>query len=260
MKLTIKIILIFFTSNCYSQGWEVNTIDYGGEKYFYYPKTQSEKYVMMTSDLKWVWKIFKRGNYQTEKFPKDGLWIQLFTEDTTKVARIFEISDSLLTGNYEIYYFNGTLREKGRLDKGDKTGFWTFYHSNGQKEQEGVYYVKNLRHDYQTSKRLGIWKSWYSNGTLKSQKQYDSLDYNTGLWTDYFENGVLKKVANYKANLLDGEYSEYAENGQILVSHNYEKGTISDSLSTFYYPNGQIEKQGQFKNNTEIGKWTYYFQ
>ena len=214
---------------------------------------------MFAHDLEWVWKKFRRGDFRNDKFPTDGTYIQFYKEDTTRVARIFTIADSVLNGRYRSYRFNGKLEEDGNMDAGESTGHWTYYFPNGQMKREGRYRVETLGKAYRMSEPIGTWRHWHENGKLRLIQEYTDDSRRTGLWIYYHDNGQIQSQLHYVDNQLNGKSEKYAPNGQLLASETYQNGIIIDSVSTHYYANGKVHKQGQLSKNIPVGPWTYNF-
>ena len=61
-----------------------------------------------------------------------------------------------------------------------------------------------LKGIYKDGKPHGEWKSYYYNGGLESEKEYDN-GAGTGEWKTYYENGSLKWKGIYKNGKLIAE-------------------------------------------------------
>ncbi len=83
---------------------------------------------------------FKEAFETTEDEPRAKLGIKYYWFKSRKVhATQSDYSGELLNGQYTKYYYSNQLAEKGKFNKGKKTG---------------------------------TWKSWYDNGALASRKKY----------------------------------------------------------------------------------------
>ncbi len=107
-----------------------------------------------------------------------------------------QFSESPFTGEVIYLDLNSQPYENeklfmGKVSNGKKIGKWKYWHSNGQKKEEGTY--KNGKLDGKMTK-------WFENG----QKGYEGIFKDGklhGLWTEWYENGQKKKEGTYK----DGE-------------------------------------------------------
>jgi antitoxin component YwqK of YwqJK toxin-antitoxin module len=98
--------------------------------------------------------------------------------------------------------------------------------------------------------KIGEWKWYYENGTLKEEGSFDEQSYQTGIWKTYFPNGVLrseeKKDKGYSSDLVkyhtngkvrlkktdSGTYTEYYTTGEIYT---VEKKILGVSTGVSYY-------------------------
>ena len=58
------------------------------------------------------------------------------------------------------YWKNNKLMSVGVEKAGLEEGHWIYYHYNGTKWTEG---------DYRNGQKVGVWKSWYDDGTLNQE-------------------------------------------------------------------------------------------
>ena len=88
-----------------------------------------------------------------------------------------------------IHFFesiDGALHYELNLLK-NYTGYWIYWDSDGQKENEGY---------YSDGKRHGHWTYWYNNGRKECEGEYLD-DKIIGKWTCWHDNGLKKHVTNY---------------------------------------------------------------
>jgi antitoxin component YwqK of YwqJK toxin-antitoxin module len=101
------------------------------------------------------------------------------------------VTGKLLHGDFTMKGKKQRLIEKGKFDKGLKTGWWLQWHQNG------------------LMKSKIFWKEGYKEG--------DVYQYST--------DGALKRRGRYKNNLLEGRILEYDENNR-LTETRYHNGQL----------------------------------
>ena len=125
----------------------------------------------------------------------------------------------------------------------------------------------------------GEWKTWYTNGMLKSEYFYQKNQIE-GLYSHYDSLGIVTKTETYKKSILEGVTSDFNENGALIKTTDYKKGIVTgfvkeflegvvlleqktykkDSLDgewTSWYDNGTQKVVRLYKNGTPIGNWIF---
>ena len=100
-------------------------------------------------------------------------------------------------------------------------GDFEIFFQNGQLKEKGI--VKNGVLD-------GIWESYYENGQLEIKTTYIKGK-NNGLYTSYFENGQIKFETIYINNIRQNYYKWYDMNGN-LIEENCTKTKVLRGKST----------------------------
>lgn len=183
-----------------------------------------------------------------------------------------EYSDEKLSGFWYYYHKNGNLEYYGEYVNDKSSGPWNFFYETGKKSAEL---------NFEDGKKQGLYKKYYETGGLKEVGTYsmDSLEgdltyyYEIGTvqskgntvnnkidgeWKVYYANGNLKGIYNYKNDLYDGEYTEYAVDGKtILKKLNYKEGQYN-GLQQTYYSNGQLEVETNYANGERSGEFKKY--
>jgi hypothetical protein len=96
--------------------------------------------------------------------------------------------------------------------------FTKMYHSNQLAEQG----------QFKDGLRVGLWKTWYSNGVLASILNYKK-GLRCGKYFRYNENGILVENGKFSSNLKTGKWTNN-ENKEITT---YRKGVIVKQKETF---------------------------
>lgn len=219
--------------------------------------------------------------------------------DAGKVQGIGEMNKSNSDFIGPVVYFNdiGSVSAIGQYDsKGDQTGEWKWYNSNGDLFRRSTFIKGKLEGvtEIYNDEDGGLLKSLnFANDELNGQSDYYKLigyKYQTNNYKDgqfdgietgyspdgsisykynykqgliegaaesYYDDGTLFYKGSYKEGLLEGEVVGYYRDGQTKYIENYSKGELDGSYK-YYHINGQLSNQGQFKNGNRSGAWTEY--
>jgi hypothetical protein len=105
-------------------------------------------------------------------------------------------------GEWSFHYPDGSLREQGRYDNGQRIGTWRQWHKDGQLISEG-----ERRFDAGTSasERQGAWTFWYADGTVRARGLF-SAGRREGPWEFFDEEGLAdpEQTGSY----VDGERTD----------------------------------------------------
>lgn len=143
--------------------------------------------------------------------------LKAFKDKNTKDGEI------VLTGEFIIYYEDGTKRMSGTLLKGKKDGYIFNYNEKG--------IIRDMEN--------------YSLDVLNSRDTY-------------YESGKLKKVNNFENDLLNGEFKEFYESGNLKYHYYYKDGKHHGEGKN-YYENGNLEAKGNLIEGKQDGLWKYYY-
>ena len=108
----------------------------------------------------------------------------------------------------------------------------------------------------ENGKKIGKWKQYYSQGSLKSTGYYNKNKKDKE-WTlfypsEYGSNKKIKSKVLYKNGKMNGNYIEYYQNGNkrsegmVLLSAMHGKWT-------FWYHSGKKELECEFEHGTSVG-------
>jgi antitoxin component YwqK of YwqJK toxin-antitoxin module/CHAT domain-containing protein/tetratricopeptide (TPR) repeat protein len=277
----------------------------GNQKDFwitYYPTGQIQKKGLIVKDLmEGLWLgYYENGHFNSKSFYKNGLlngpWEWYNTEGILEETGTY-LNDNKF-GNWTIYY-NGAkaLLKKGTYDSaGKETGYWIYYHANGNKKSEG---------EMRNGGNHGNWRFYYEDGSLKTEGLLLKGFYEGEIKT-YHSSGKLESVAMYERDTIHGAYVGYYENGNVqakgekahghkigLWIYNFQSGltdgteefsmgvlngkTVNyhtdgtvkdetiysngkrDGLFTSYYSNKNVAVKGLYKMEKRTGEWSWYF-
>ncbi len=172
-----------------------------------------------------------------------------FDSDSSKVREVYHFSakDSTLSGTYEAFYLNGSLKTLGWYEKNKPDSVWHYYYENGRKKAIGR---------FKKGTPKGYWKYYFENGNIKSEGKLDGRD-KEGFWKFYYENDGVKSSGKYDNNQKEGIWNYFFEDGSIKAQAIIKKGT---GQYTEFYPSGNRRMEGQNINDKSEGEWTYYFE
>lgn len=199
-EVAATVILILITVRLIGQLIPVEPIqvEWKGERYWKYQSVDQHN----NTPFKFNYQYDSLGQYLgwVYEFPRDGEWISFFNKDSTKVASIFHVKDSLLNGK--------SIQ----------------YHLNGQKESEFEFYNRQ---------EIGYTRYWNKEGSLISEEQYEYKDYGhfqasirVGEWKKWDDEGNLIRIINFQDDELHGQQLEFYINGQIKLEEFYISGEI----------------------------------
>lgn len=112
-------------------------------------------------------------------------------------------------------------------------------------EKDGILYYPNVHTPF----------------TGKYIKKHDILVYKNGyphgLWRTFYSNGRLKSIENWYEGKLHGVYILYRDNGNKILEVTYFMGKEEGDYKV-YYPNGNIRIIGQLEDGEAVGVWRFY--
>ncbi len=111
----------------------------------------------------------------------------------------YDIINGIKHGDFMLYYENGTLQIKGKIDSNKNVDKWQYFYPDGSLESEGYF--------------------------LDDQPE--------GRWVWYFPNGQLKEEGSYHKGKRVGWWKQFDESGNLIFEDEFEKNdslAIEDSL------------------------------
>jgi len=105
---------------------------------------------------------------------------------------------------------------------------------------------------YLNNRRSGMWKTYYSNGNLKSEITYN-LGRKNGPYVLYYEDGTEMERGNWAKNRMKGEYQLSYENGKPRQKFNYDESGRRDGKQEYFYEDGTPMIVVEFKDGKESG-------
>lgn len=160
---------------------------------------------------------------------------------------IFGFFNLINAQSYEIY--NGDTVNV--IDANNfKQGYWV-EHSQYSKE-------KIREGNYIDGKKEGLWKAYYSKGSLKSEITYKHGD-KYGKAKIYFENGNIAEEGVWLIDKWVNKYKAYYQNGKLSYVWNYNEYGTRSGYQRYYYENGNIKIEGEWQDGKENGVIREYY-
>lgn len=119
-----------------------------------------------------------------------------------------------------------------------------------QKVEEGV---------YKSSRKAGLWTSYYSNGNKKNEIEYKN-GRPSGPYKTYYSNGILQENGIWKNNRNVGTFKRFYENGKPSQEFNFNETGKRDGKQKYFYDNGQLMIEGTWNGGQESGTLMEYYE
>lgn len=195
----------------------------------------------------------KDGSLIFEGDFRDGLETGTFTyyyHDGTVRMRNTYIVDGTVC-NHEAYDEQGHLLARGRYNRHNRDGHWTFYNEAGRVVKEadynmgvkdGTHIVFGANNDtaevttWHNNRRHGRWwKRIGTNGYITGTYQEGGLQ---GTLLEYDDNGQLVREGKYSNGLKHGA-NRYFEDGTLVVDERWNNGILLDRRVLLLTPDTQ---------------------
>ncbi|MBX2966305.1 MAG: TonB family protein [Cyclobacteriaceae bacterium] len=147
----------------------------------------------------------------------------------------------------KVFGINDVVKQIGTYSDNEiytRDGFFTLFHSNGQKKEEGF---------YKDNSKVGKWIKWYKNGRLKEEGFYnDSKDRTQRFKVNNFYDSLGNKL------VTDGNGVYITDEDEPL---NYAKGQLENDLKTGkwigYFTNGEVAFEEDYLNGKLVKGVSY---
>ena len=176
----------------------------------------------------------------------------------SRIDMRFFVLISILSFSLTNYFSQSDTINQKNPENGRKTGYWIITGSMSDlkgydadaKVEEGV---------FKNSRKNGLWKRFWPNGSLKSEIIYKN-GRSTGSYTTYFNNGQLEEKGTMQNGLLVGEFELYWPNGETRQLKTFNELGATEGRVQYFYENGSPELDFTTVNGKETGTSTWYFE
>jgi antitoxin component YwqK of YwqJK toxin-antitoxin module len=174
-----------------------------------------------------------------------------------------ELSNSW-TADYRYFFTNGQVSQEGRVENGQRSGWWTFRNESGNKLKEieytaGVVPAPNGSGD--TLHYKGRIKGYHPNGYLLYEGYVldESFSYSCATETDLsFEDiwytGFYDSLGNQTLQNNSGKVYDYHVN-TVKRMEGFIRNGLYDSTWYRYSIGGTLESAGKYRNGKKDGRW-----
>ncbi len=125
---------------------------------------------------------------------------------------------------------------------GKQHGYWIITENN-VKTEEG-------RFDH--GNKVGVWKGYYPNGSIKQILTYKENKPN-GYAKFYYENGNISEEGIWLENKWVGDYKYYHPNGTPAYEWKYSETGKRTGVQRYFHDNGKLMIEGEWNDGKENG-------
>lgn len=175
--------------------------------------------------------------------------------DEIRSNQYINVDDTV--GDYTFWFNdNNVVSDIGTVENDHNTGYWRFYHSNGELSARGLF--------DQSGRKQGEWLYYFNDGKFSKSEYYnDGLveknvdfynargykntyveyvnDKASGKVILYYPHGSKKEQWIMEEGVNNGPGCFFSVLGDTLYTYNFEKGKLSGDYYS-YFPNGQINE------------------
>jgi antitoxin component YwqK of YwqJK toxin-antitoxin module len=248
-----------------------------GYNVFYYDNgAKSSEGNMRDGKADGYWKnYYKNGNLKIEgnrkHFQLDSTW--KFYSEKGKITKAVNYAEGKKNGYTLNYDTSQRVTSRETFLNDIKQGnTWTYYPSG--KTKQVTPYVKGKpdgwAYEYsEDSVVISIMK--YQGGILASVERLNRKDENgkkQGVWKEFYDNGNLKSEKKYKDDLVDGYVKTYDKKGNLQNTEKFNNGKEVKNAPELakldvykdFYEDGTMKYEGGYINGMPVGTHYHYRQ
>ena len=110
----------------------------------------------------------------------------------------------------------GAVIERATWRGSVRHGPWEIFYSDGEPKELGRFHE---------GVRIGFWRSWHPEGTVRSEGRFDGFGRRSGRWTEWHSNGQRSLAGVYVDGLRQGVWIHWDEAGRPFAEQSWERGT-----------------------------------
>ncbi|MBT3756454.1 MAG: hypothetical protein HOD64_05140 [Candidatus Cloacimonetes bacterium] len=138
------------------------------------------------------------------------------------------------------------LQGKGNLVNYQEERHWIYTNDNSQIILEG---------DFIAGKKVGIWKTYFDNGSIKTMVKFEN-GFRNGHYTEHYKNGNKRNEGSYSKDKKIGEWINWLENGNIRKKTEYRDDKKTGSYTIYDYKNGAYSEI-KYVTGNRVGEGRY---
>lgn len=272
--LRVFAILLFITHT--SSLWSQTSNPNGYNVFFYDNGAKSSEGNMRDGKADGYWKnYYKNGNLKIEgnrkNFQLDSTW--KFYSEKGKITKAVNYAEGKKNGYTLNYDTSQRVSSRETFVNDIKQGnTWSYYPSG--KTKQVTPYLKGkpdgLAYEYsEDSVVISIMK--YQGGILASIERLNRKDENgkkQGVWKEFYEDGKLKSEKKYKDDLVDGYVKSYDKKGNLQNTEKFNNGKEVKNAPELakldvykdFYEDGTMKYEGGYINGMPVGTHYHYRQ
>ena len=270
----IQFIIIFLLTVFPAFGQTESNLQEGFQVFRYPNGTKSSEGIFKKGKPEGFWKSYyvtgiKKSEGKYKNFVLDSIWVFFDQAGDTleKISYLFGKRNGF-SYKYRKDPLAGSYIYSKELFAGDKKeGLAYFYYPDGKVQQ-------TISH--RNGKKEGLSKEYDKNGTVITQLEYnndflisrerinrsDTTNLKQGVWKEFYGNGGIKSEKSYKDDQLHGYYKEYDNRGILVLTMLYDNGSIVKSkvedepdieIQNKYDQDNKLIYSGPFRNNIPVG-------
>lgn len=112
---------------------------------------------------------------------------------------------------------------------------------------------------FDNGRKVGMWKTYYPSGKLKSEINHEA-GRPKGPYKTYYENGKVEEEGNWELNKQTGSFKRYYENGQVSQQFTFDEGGKRNGPQTYFHENGKVMIEGNWAGGKENGEVKEYYE
>lgn len=176
---------------------------------------------------------------------RQGLWVEYHYTGEFSGKGMYK--DGRRVGEWEFYYPNGKLEQKGKFDnKGREQGTWKWYYESGKLYREEVYINGRLN---------GELKDYDEDGKIILQGFYVD-DRKEGRWV--YETPNYLEYGNYVNDEPDSLWKSFYMPGKIKRFEGRFVAGQPEGIHQAWHPNGSRKYVGNYTAGMKNGDWKYF--
>ncbi|OQX78816.1 MAG: hypothetical protein B6D61_04655, partial [Bacteroidetes bacterium 4484_249] len=244
-------------------------INPNGFNKFYYENGQiSSEGNMRDGKPDGCWKTYyENGLLKSEgnrlDFKLDSVWT--FYSDSGKVAVQITYKEGKKNGIRRTFHEDEIVEENFVDDV--KQGYTYYYYPDAKLWKE-INFIDGLEEgigkEYAESDGRVIKLTYYKKGFITDIENINRIDragMKQGKWKYFYEEGNISLEGEYKNDLKNGYFKEYAKNGNLISTSKYIDGILQEDVAelakldikTEYYPSGKPKIVASYKNDVPEG-------
>lgn len=112
---------------------------------------------------------------------------------------------------------------------------------------------------YSSSRKEGLWKTYFPNGKIKSEITYEK-GRPKGPYILYYDNGKVEEQGDWERTKNTGDFKRYHTNGNTSQDFHFTAEGKRSGEQKYYYENGNLRLEGTWNNGQETGEMREYYE